>query len=91
MPRQLPDESLAFLFGLKDNEPNKFSVSRSLRFGIAMMDIYANENPYSSGWRVIFDMTGFTFNHLAKVTASIGLIKKTVCYVEVGTAATAKL
>ncbi|XP_065221720.1 alpha-tocopherol transfer protein-like isoform X2 [Planococcus citri] len=77
-----PDGCRIFLLGLSDPDPNKFNLANYLRSLFCNLDIMYNEHSFDEGIRIVYDMTGAGFGHLAKFTISI--LKKAFTYLQDG-------
>ncbi|KAK7590773.1 hypothetical protein V9T40_002386 [Parthenolecanium corni] len=82
LPQLSIDNSGLFFGGLTCFEPEKLDVADAVGLFFSLVDIHSNLEPYAPGWRIILDAKGFTFGHLVKLTASLGAIKKTICYLQ---------
>lgn len=76
-----PDGCRIVLLGLYNPDPSKFSLLGYLRSLFCSLDILYNEHSFDKGLRIVYDMTGAGFGHLAKFHVSV--LKKAFMYLQV--------
>lgn len=83
----LPDLSVdndnLIIAGFYDENPDKFNVPKALRLFFSIWDIEGNLIPSATGWRVIISAKGFSLGHFTKLTTSLSIIRKVICYLQV--------